>query len=295
MRVAELRHFGRAAVELHLSQPALSHRIRTLEREVGVPLLVRNRRGVRLTEAGLAFLEPARAALSHGAYALDMARNSARGQHGRLRLGFTVIASYTELPTAIQQFRSSYPDVTVDLQEANSPAVEAALERGEMDLGVLHPPLERAQLHLRSLPDERLVLAVPAGHRLAGRDEVTFGDLAGEPLLAAPRSVGPVLFDTLIGRFRAAGVEPVIVQEATPMTTLAGLVAAGAGIGFVTRGIATATRPGVAFVDVDSAPAVPMAAAWATDGPTATAARFLDLLSAARHPDQGAQGGSVTM
>lgn len=279
IRVAETLHFGRAAIELHLSQPALSQRIRTLERDVGAALLDRDRRGVRLTEAGRAFLGPARAALAHGERAIDLAHRAAQGLHGRLRLGFTVIASYTWLPRAVQKFRDTCPEVTVDLVEINSPAVEEALDRGEIDLGVLHPPLVRTHLRMKELPDEPLVLALPVGHQLADQPSVTFADLAGEPMLMAPRSVGPVLFDKVIGCFRGADVEPRIVQEATPVTTLAGLVAAGAGIGFVTRGVAVSTRPGVVFRDVVGAPAVPMAAAWMPPEPLPTSRQFLDVVA----------------
>ena len=277
--VAETLHFGRAAEELHLSQPALSQRIKTLERDVGAALLDRDRRGVRLTDAGRAFLAPARAALTHGDNAIELARRTAQGSIGRLRLGFTVIASYTWLPQAVQEFRRSHPDVTVDLTEMNSPAVEEALVRGEIDLGVLHPPLERPNLQTRDLPGEPMVLALPAGHRLVAASKISFPDLAREPLLAAPRSVGPVLFDTLIGRFRAAGVEPRVVQEATPVTTLAGLVAAGAGVGFVTRGVARASRPGVVFREIPGTPVVPMAAAWLATHPGPTGTSFLDVIS----------------
>ncbi|KWX24953.1 LysR family transcriptional regulator [Mycolicibacterium wolinskyi] len=278
IRVAETLHFGRAATDLHLSQPALSQRIRTLERDVGATLLDRDRRGVRLTAAGLAFLAPARAMLAHGEHAIDVARRAEQGLHGRLRLGFTVVASYTRLPRAVQRFRSTFPDITIDLVEFNSPAVEEALDRGEIDVGVLHPPLARTHLRCRELPDEPLVLALPTDHPLCGHTTIGFGDLAGEALLAAPRSVGPVLFDKLVGCFRSAGVEPDIVQEATPVTTLAGLVAAGAGIGFVTRGVAAASRPGVVFREVVGAPGVPMAIAWTGPKPPPTARRFLDVV-----------------
>jgi DNA-binding transcriptional LysR family regulator len=280
LRVAETLHFGRAADELHLSQPALSQRIKTLERDVGVSLLDRDRRGVRLTEAGRAFLVPARAAMTHGDNAIELARRASAGSLGRLRLGFTVIAAYSWLPRAVQEFRRTHPEVTVDLSEMNSPAVEEALIRGDIDLGVLHPPLTRAELTVRELPGEPMVLAVPAGHRLAQAASIGFDDLGGEPLLAAPRSVGPVLFDALISRYRAAGVEPRIVQEATPVTTLAGLVAAGAGIGFVTEGVARATRPGVVFRDVPGAPVIPMGAAWLRADPGPTGTRFLEGLDA---------------
>ena len=278
IRVAETLHFGRAATDLHLSQPALSQRIRTLERDVGATLLDRDRRGVRLTAAGQAFLAPARAMLAHGAHGIDVARRAEQGRHGRLRLGFTVVASYTRLPRAVQRFRSAFPDVTIDLLEVNSPALEEALDRGQIDVGVLHPPLGLAQLRYRELPEEPLVLALPTDHPLCGHPTIGFGDLAGEALLAAPRSVGPVLFDRLVGCFRSAGVEPDIVQEATPVTTLAGLVAAGAGIGFVTRGVAAASRPGVVFREVVGAPGVPMAIAWTAPEPAPTALPFLDVV-----------------
>lgn len=283
IRVAETLHFGRAATDLHLSQPALSQRIRTLERDVGATLLDRDRRGVRLTAAGLAFLPPARGIVAQGEHAADTARRTELGLQGRLRLGFTVVASYTRLPVAVQQFRAAFSDVTVDLVEINSPAVEDALDRREIDLGVLHPPLGHKHLQLRALPDEPLVLAMPDGHRLGDQDTITFADLAGEPMLTAPRSVGPALFDKLIGRFRAADVEPNVVQEATPVTTLAGLVAAGAGIGFVTRGVATATRPGVIFRDVVGAPGVPMALAWIPPGPNAPSQQFIAVMDSVWH------------
>lgn len=286
VRVAETLHFARAADDLHLSQPALSQRIKTLERDVGVALLERNRRGVRLTAAGQAFLESAYSALRHSSYAVDAARRAADGTQGRLRLGFTVIASYTSLPQVVQEFRSGYPGVTVELTETNSPAVEHGLHQGTLDIGVLHPPLENTGLREHPLPDEPMVLAVPAGHRLASETAITFADLRDEPMLMAPRAVGPVLFDKLIGCFRDAGVQPRVVQEATPVTTLAGLVAAGAGIGFVTLGVARATRPGVQFRPVSGAPGVPMAAAWLGDEPTPSAGKFLAVLRAAR-PDPG--------
>ena len=278
LRVADTLHFGRAAEELHLSQPALSQRIKTLERDVGTALFDRNRRGVRLTDAGSAFLAPARAIVAHGEHAVDLARRASNGLHGRIRLGFTVVASYTTLPLTVQRYRATYPDVMLDLVEITSLAVEEALHVGAIDLGILHPPLERRGLVHQPLASEPLMLAIPAGHRLSDSEELGFADLAGFPLLAAPRSVGPVIFDALMSCFRRAGIDPVVSQEATPMTTLAGLVAAGAGIGFVTRGIAAAGRPGVTFRTVTGAPSLPIAVAWTPPEPSAPAHRFVEML-----------------
>jgi len=89
--VAEQLHFRRASAQLNMTQPALSLRIRALEKEVGVTLLERDRRSVRLTEAGRAFLDQARVAVRSGADAIARARGAARGEAGRLRFGFTAL------------------------------------------------------------------------------------------------------------------------------------------------------------------------------------------------------------
>lgn len=277
VRVADLLHFGRAAAELHLSQPALSGRIRTLEKEMGVSLLQRDRRSVALSEGGAAFLPRARDLVARSVTATTLARRAARGESGTLRLGFTVIAFYTALPRVVQRFRSRYPDVRVELKEMNSPAVEEALAGDVIDLGILHPPVSAAALTTLDLPAEPLVLAVPLDHPLAGRAALTFAEVADVPLLVAPRWVGPAAYDRLAACFAAVNVHPRIVQEVFPMTTLVGLVSAGAGVGFVTRGVARATRPGVRFLPVPGAPSLPLAAAWTNPSPTAPGQRFLEV------------------
>ncbi len=276
--VAERLHFGRAATELHLSQPALSGRIGALEREVGAALFDRDRRHVALTEAGRVFLPSARALLTAARTGSTLARQALTGEAGRLRLGFTVIAGHTVLPRQIQRFRRRRPEVTVELTEIDSPGVERALVEGRIDLGILHPPVQTPRLTVEELFREPMLLALPEGHRLLGHDQLGFAELDGEPWLVGPRSIGPVIYDRLIAGFTAAGVRPNIVQEVYPMPVLVSLVAAGAGVGFVTAGIAAAARPGVAYRPVTDAPDLPVAAAWLGDHPTPTAANFLDIL-----------------
>ncbi|WP_420963753.1 LysR substrate-binding domain-containing protein [Brucella sp. IR073] len=286
--VAEELHFRRAAERVHITQPALSQRIRALEEEVGAALLERDRRQVSLTPAGAAFLEPARAAVANAMLAKSAAQRALRGETGRLRLGFTVIAFYGFLPAAVRVYRSRFPDVSVELTEVNSPSLERALASGELDLGILHPPLEMPSLNHQSLPPQKLVLALPVDHPLAARSTVRVAELRDQPFLIAPRRIGPNIYDRVIAHFRSEGVSPAIIQEATPMTTLIGLVSAGVGLGFVTEGLAAAGRPGVVFLTVEPPPPeVPVAAAWAGDRPSMPAMRFLDVvreLSGGRAP-----------
>lgn len=286
LALADTLHFGRAAQRLHLTQPALSQRIQVLEAEIGVRLLERNRRMVALTPAGQAFLEPARNAVAEAARARTQAVLAAKGEVGRLRLGFTVIAFYGRLPEAVRHYRSRYPGVTVELAEMNSPALERALLDGEIDLGILHPPLAADELSSQALPDEPLVLALPEQHGLARKRRIALGDLKSESWLMAPREVGPHFHDRLIALFQAEGFSPTVVQHVSPMTTLTGLVAAGVGMGFVTEGIAAVPRPGVAFRVVSPAlPSLPQAAAW-LGACTATAQRFLQVANGVLQVEQ---------
>ncbi|NNU48353.1 LysR family transcriptional regulator [Rhizobium sp. WYCCWR 11279] len=276
--VAEDLHFRRAAERMNLTQPALSQRIRALEGEVGADLFERDRRSVALTPAGAAFLSPAREAVRQAGIAKAEAMRAVRGEVGRLRLGFTPIAFYGVLPEAVQAFRARYMQIEVDLIEMSSPLLETALASGDIDLGVLHPPLTR-DLIIYPLPDEPFVLALPAMHRLAGQPVIRVADLAGEPLLLAPRAIGPSIYDRVIALFSSEGISPLIVQEVTPMTTLVGLVAAGTGLGFVTAGIARAARPGVAYRPVlPEPPSLPIAAAWRQPALSASGEHFLEIV-----------------
>jgi len=277
--VAEELHFRRAAERLNLTQPSVSQRIRVLENEIGAELFVRDRRTVALTPAGAAFLAPARSAVESARRAMELARRARSGEAGHLRLGFTVIAFYGVLPQAVQAFRERYHDVEVELFEMNSPSLETALLARTIDVAVLHPPVEHPQLSVRALPDEPLVLALPASHPLAALDIVPIAKLEGQPFLIAPRRIGPGIFDRVIALFQAHGVTPRVVQEVTPMTTLAGLVAAGVGMGLVTAGIARIERPGVAFRPIrPTAPTLPVAAAWAGENLPPIGRNFLDIV-----------------
>src|SRR5207249_10406427 len=104
----------------------------------------------------------------------------------------------------------------------NSPALERALTAGDIDLGVLHPPVTAAKLAIHGFPSQRLKLALPASHRLADKEIVSVRDLEGEPFMIAPRIIGPSIYDRVIALFRSRGISPLIVQEVTPMTTLTG-------------------------------------------------------------------------
>ena len=243
--VAEELNFGRAAERLRIAQPPLSRQIRDLERELGTPLFERVPRGVVLTPAGRAFLPEARLTLAQAERAQRTAQRAARGETGRLRVGFVEAASYSGLlPEVLGFFRMHLPSIGISLFEMDSMETQVeAFREGRIDLGLLHGAPADADRWLKVEPvyAEPLVAAVPETHRLAGRTRVSLAEFAEEPFLLFPRHVGPAMYDDVIARCRAAGFSPRVVQTVAGWHTLAGLVGAGVGVTFVPRSL---TRPG---------------------------------------------------
>jgi DNA-binding transcriptional LysR family regulator len=181
--VAERRHFGRAAAELHLTQSSLSRQIIRLEQQVGARLLDRTPQGTRLTEAGEAFLPPAVEVLRTAAAAAAHARAVARPR--RITVGY--IANLIVTP-AVRELRRRHPDAEVHTQHLRWDDGRAALLEHRVDVAVVRLPLSTAGLHVTVLYDEPRVLLVPRDHRLAGKESVTLDDIADEPL---PRATDP--------------------------------------------------------------------------------------------------------
>ncbi|SOB95685.1 regulatory helix-turn-helix LysR family protein [Alloalcanivorax xenomutans] len=182
--VAEELHFHRAAARLNMSQPPLTHAIRKLEDELGVILIKRDKRVLGLTDAGRTFLEQARETLRQAEQAVTATRDVAAGRTGVVRLGYVGSALYGRLPTVIRQFRSTYPKVRLELREATTAAQIAALRDGELDAGVLIPPLTNAQdIAVTPFDHDRLCLALPRDHPLSRRSDLALTELADEPFV----------------------------------------------------------------------------------------------------------------
>ncbi len=147
--VAEERHFGRAADRLHIAQPPLSQQIRRFEAELGEPLLYRTTRSVELAPAGEVMLERGREILAAVDAAIEDARRAARGEYGRLAIGFTGSSTYALLPALAAALRRELPGVVLDLRgELLTPAQVERLLDGTLDLGLLRPPVhDRALGH----------------------------------------------------------------------------------------------------------------------------------------------------
>jgi DNA-binding transcriptional LysR family regulator len=195
-------------------------------------------------------------------------------------VGFVSPATYTVLPAAFRAFRERAPDVALELRQLSSGAQAEALRNKEIDIGLLHPPVEGAPLlGLRVVVDQPFVAALPARHPLAAEHSLWPGALASEPFVIFPRRTGPGLYDSIIGLCQGAGFSPRVVQEAEQMQTIVSLVAAEVGVAIVPASIARSWRDGVAYLELDATDVrATLAACWRLDTENPAVAVFLELL-----------------
>ncbi len=278
--VAERLHFGRAAEALHISQPPLSRAIRALEERLGVALFVRSRRRVELTAEGVRLLEEARRLIGQLERAVQELRGMAAGEQGRLRVGFVSLADYGVLPGLLKSYKSAHPRVALGLREMLSPEQATALAAGELDFGLLLPPVSgEAGLEHLVVQRERFVAALPSRHRLARAEgRIAMSELGGEPFVMVPREIAPRLYDIVRGLAARAGIALNVAQEAIQMQTVVSLVSSGLGVAIVPASVANLGRRGVAYRPLaDRHPRLELWLAWPRLAQSAAAREFVAL------------------
>ncbi len=181
--VARTRHFGRAAEECGVSQPALSEQIRKLEATLGVALFERGRRGVHVTEQGGALLARADRILAEAHALVEMALGAAQPRAGTWRLAAIQTLGPYYLPYLVRLARGTYPNVALRLEEGRTEPLLAALRAGATDLLLAALPLPRDGLTIAPLFCEPFVVVCPAGHRLADLPRLSLPDLASDGLI----------------------------------------------------------------------------------------------------------------
>jgi len=227
LQVAHHRSFSRAAEALFLTQPSVTARIQSLERELGERLFERSGRSVSLTDAGIAFMPHAQRALTavqEGADAIDSVRH---GDVGNIRVGASsTIATYV-LPDILKRFRKQRPHVHVNLSTGASEEVIEKLLAGLVHLAVCrlsqHPEVESLHLY-----NDDLALVVEPSHPFAARGKVTLAEAGREPFLFFERT--SAYHGLVYSMFLRAGVAPESVMELDSMETMKHMVEAGLGI-----------------------------------------------------------------
>jgi DNA-binding transcriptional LysR family regulator len=240
--VANLLSFSHAAKTLHLSQPALSAQIMALEAHLGAQLLDRNRRTVKLTEAGQVLLKDAALLLQQiEEIELRVARTAA-GDMGHLRIGFVASATLELVPAIALAFRKQYPRVSLALK--NMPTVQQieALRTGAIDAGFVRMPLEVDGLSVSLVQREPFAIVLSKSHPLAREKDLSVKHLAQEPFISYGRRWAPAFYDSWTEICRRAGFSPIIAQSTGEMDTALALVAAGLGVAILPEGIVRGNR-----------------------------------------------------
>jgi DNA-binding transcriptional LysR family regulator len=232
--VGRLQHVTRAAEELGMTQPALSRAIARLERELGVALLHRVGRSVRLTRYGEAFLRRVERALDELAAGRRELADMTDSSAGTVALGFLRTLGVEYVPALIRRFTAAHPDVRFSFSENNGPALEQQPGRGEIDLALTRYPFENDALEGTVIARQDLMLLVPLGHRLAERRSVRLREVANEPFVAfKPGHAIRKLTDDLCAK---AEFTPRITFEADESSSLRGFAAAGLGVAILPAG-----------------------------------------------------------
>jgi LysR family hydrogen peroxide-inducible transcriptional activator len=230
--LADTRHFGRAALRCHVSQPTLSAQLRKLEEFLGVSLIERRPRRVGLTPAGEAVVERARRMLRDAQDIRALARASQDPLGGQLRLGLIPTLGPYLLPRVAPRIQKALPKLQLMLHEYQTAPLVDRVVAGDLDVAILALPADTKGLVTRSLFAEAFMIAMPENHRLAARRRLKIGDLAGEKLLLLEE--GHCLRDQALEVCARAGTEEQDFR-ATSLETLRQMVAAGLGITLLPR------------------------------------------------------------
>jgi DNA-binding transcriptional LysR family regulator len=224
---ARLGSVGRAAEALFITQPAMSARLKGLESSLGVELLVRTRRGVRLSEAGKAFLPFAQRALEAVAEGEQLVAELTRGGEGRLAIGAAPSVSTSVLPGMLARFRAAKPNAQLIVRTGHSEEVLELVLREQVELGLVrelrHPDIVELPLY-----DDELVLVFEPGHPFAGRERIKVAEVASEHLILFDRTSS--YHELTSSLFRQAGVVPRGVMELDNIDAAKKMVEQGLGV-----------------------------------------------------------------
>jgi DNA-binding transcriptional LysR family regulator len=276
---AETENITRAALKLHVSQPALSRQVRDLEDELGFLLLERSAKSVRLTEAGRVFLTEARAVIQRVADGVQAARAVATGRGGEIHVGYAPSLTARILPPTLRAFQAALPGVRVKLHDLATEEMLSGLRAGRLQLSFLVKP-DRGRLRglrFEELARDSVRLALSPRHPLAQRRRVTLAEVANEPLIIYSREEYPEHYESVIALLATVKANPRVAEEHESVISLIAAVEAGTGVALVSESLSCIAGPRLKLTPLspDPAPLV-VGAAWSKQGLTSPANRFLE-------------------
>lgn len=266
LTLADELHFGRAARRLHLSQSALSQQVRVLERQLEVPLFVRDSRRVELTAAGRTLYEHAGPVLSLADVAAEATRQAGLAGRRQLTLGFIGNGLAERTTTLLRAFETALPDTDVALRHLGLAEHLQALRHGRVDLALVRLPVDEPDIDVAIVWSEPRVLVVPSGHRLARADQLSICEVGDEPVLTLPSSFPAHWRDFWTVDPRPDGSRPVIGPVFEDLEEAMQLVARGKGVLVAAASLARGqARPDLVFAPLADVAPSSVGLAWRRD------------------------------
>ncbi|MDB5746445.1 MAG: LysR family transcriptional regulator [Massilia sp.] len=254
--VADEKNFTRAAERLHIAQPPLSRQIQQLEEELGVVLIEKGPRPLRLTEAGKFFHAHAQELLDKAADLKAMTQRVGKIDR-KFAIGFVASTLYGLLPEIVRRFRNRYQSLDISFHELTTMEQLQALKEGRIDVGFGRLKSEDPAIRRIVLREEALIVALPVGHRLAAAESpLKLSELTQETLLVYPKSPRPSFADQVLATFRERNLVPQKVLEVRELQIAIGLVGAGQGVAIVPQSLQGMIRTDVVYRPLDDRRAV---------------------------------------
>ena len=277
--LAEELHFGRAAQQLGISQPALTRQIQSLEKFVGMPLVERSRRAISLTDAGHVFAEEARETLRRYDRAMEAARNRGQWREQSLAIGFEPCAPFHNFPSVVLHYLRQYPRTRFSSFIMAAPEQAEGLARRRIDLGFLHPPVAEAErFAFEPVGEDRFIVALPDSHPLAARKRVPLTELKKERWVFYPRHLAPACYDAVQRICEAGGFRPEVVHESNGISVSLSLIPALGAVTLFPECVRNQKADGVVYRELAGANARVTCGFLRRSGAQSTAAeRFLKL------------------
>jgi DNA-binding transcriptional LysR family regulator len=279
--VVQWKGYREASRHLYIAQPSISQALSDLESELGIKLFSREGRAARLTPEGEAFYEEAIKTLAQAARSIATAQRAAKGEIGRLGIGFMGFSSSPFLPGLLRKYKARYPGVALRLLEDVPYGQDAAFDRGEIDIGFTRPPsADRSPLYQSCLLfREPLVVALPKSRKVTTK-RVRIADLAGERFVVFQRTSSPEVFDTIVRVCNDNGFSPRLRHELNNMNSVLATVEAGEGVAIVTATASNLRADNISFFRLrPDKVRIDFVAAWQKKEPSVALKSFLELLN----------------
>jgi DNA-binding transcriptional LysR family regulator len=278
--VVQWQGYREASRHLHIAQPAISQTVADLEQELGIKLFSRAGRTVRLTAEGEVFYAEAMRTLAQAESAINTAKRAAKGELGKLSIGFIGSATLAFLPELVRSYKAQYPGVQLVLQELNPTQQEAAFDQGLIDIGLTRAlTAERSKtLSSRLLYREPLLAVLPVSRKLKTK-RVRIADLANERVVLFHREGASGLYDTILGVCNNAGFSPRVEYQPDRAQTVLSLVEAEEGVSIVPACVSSLRSNGVRFYRLQPDDVrVELIVAWRKEAPSVALRSFLVLV-----------------